>query len=69
MPEQPDCKQAQEKLDARSIVIQCHHDDHSFSYDIVQKPASITTTQAHDLVYDSLIDTVEGPWIFQIGNP
>ena len=68
IPEQPDCEAAQQKLSAHEVVIQCEHGENSFSYDVVQKPAALTETETHDLVHESFMETVSGPWVFTIGE-
>jgi hypothetical protein len=68
IPEQPDCEAAQEKLTDHEIVIQCDHGENSFSYALVQKPTALTDSQIHDLVNESFMQTLNGPWVFTIGE-
>jgi hypothetical protein len=68
IPEQPDCEAAQQKLADHEVVIQCDHGDNSFSYAVVEKPTALTDSQIHDLVNESFMETLNGPWVFMIGE-
>ena len=69
VPEQPDCNKAQEQLVTAKtgLVIRCNHGENSFGYEVAQKPASMSDSQARDLIYEAFSEIVRGPWVFATG--
>ena len=68
IPEVPDCDLAQKKLDAEGIVIQCTHQEGFFGYEVVQKSDSLTDAQVQERVHESFMESVDGPWIFNVSS-
>ncbi|MEN4011666.1 MAG: hypothetical protein ROW48_06500 [Bellilinea sp.] len=66
--EQPDCAAAQEKLDAAGAGIKftCRHEEWSFGYDILEKPADMSELEARRVVSDSFHEVISGPWVFDV---
>ena len=56
----------QQKLDALKIKMVCTSGDHSDSYQIVEKPASMSETEAQTLAMEIIDRTIKGPWEFTI---
>jgi len=71
MPESPDCAKIQAKLDqAKSgIVVRCVSGVQSSGFEIVSKPTAMDQKTAENIVSDALTDTLNGPWVFDIGTP
>lgn len=71
IPDVPDCGKAQAKLDKANsgIIVRCISGDGTGGFEIVSKPANMDQTRAYDLALDAFRDTVDGPWIFDIGTP
>ena len=68
IPEVPDCDLAQKKLDGEGIVIQCTHEEGFFGYEVVQKSDSLTDAQVQERVHESFMESVDGPWIFNVSS-
>ncbi len=66
IPEVPDCSLAQKKLDLEGIVIQCNDAEGFFGYEVIQKPESLTDIQTSDIVHESFMEIVNGPWNFEV---
>ncbi len=71
IPEVPDCAKAQAKLDKANsgITLRCTSGDRTSGFEIASKPANMDQKRANDLALDAFRDTVDGPWIFDIGTP
>jgi len=71
MPESPDCSQAQAKLDSKNlgIKIKCPAEPGLSGFEIIAKPNGMDQTLAQTMVTEALVESVEGPWEFEIGIP
>ena len=56
----------QQKLDALKIKVVCTSGDHQDGYQIVEKPASMSQTDAETLAGEVIDLTIKGPWEFII---
>ncbi|MDP2364298.1 MAG: hypothetical protein Q8M94_11100 [Ignavibacteria bacterium] len=67
MAEQPDCIKAQHQLDEKStgIVIECHHGENEFGFDILQTPESLTDNDARQVVFDIFNESLGVDWVLQ----
>jgi hypothetical protein len=66
MPDVPDCAKVQRKLDLanKGIQISCNANS---GIDIKSKPSNLSDFDARKIVFESQIDTFQGPWVFVSG--
>ncbi len=70
IPEHPDCKKVQEKMDQMhpGFVVGCADPEKGDSIGLVSGPGDVSQTQAFTYFDDALHDAViYGPWIFSTG--
>ncbi len=69
VPEQPDCAKVQGKLDSANtgIQISCNAAKGNSGIDIKGKPSNLSDFEARKIVFLSLTDTFQGPWVFTSG--
>lgn len=67
MPEILDCDKAQAKLDKKTsgIKIKCKNN----SYEVVNKPNTLNTTDLLKEVEGAFVERIDGPWVFEVYAP
>lgn len=71
LPDSPDCNKVQAKLDSKNsgIKIKCVNELGKSGIEVVLKPKGMDDVQAQKFITESLTESVEGLWEFEIGIP
>jgi hypothetical protein len=71
LPETPNCDKTQAKLDSKStgIKIKCVNEPGISGVEVVIKPKDLDNAQAQKMITEALIESVDGPWEFEVGTP
>jgi hypothetical protein len=59
---------ANRKLSGQGISFDVIHSNHSYDFDVYEKPEGISDGELYTLIWDSLRTDYPGPWEFSIGE-